>query len=383
MQTEALNNGCDNEQQRVAQAIVNKFADLGYPIKSEGFVVGDAVTRYTFSSQSSKLRLNRVDIFSDDIMLCADTSQDIMFYKPSDGQNVFSVEIANNRKRLLELDDLLESYEFKNAQGALDFAVGRDVEGNVIVADLAKLPHLLAAGTTGSGKSVFINGMLVSLMTKYSPEYVRFLLINADSGEMSCYNGSPYLLTAEVITNVCDAFAALDYLIAEMENRYLLFRQNGVCNIVGYNDKATNESAVKLPYLVCVVDELSIIMSERKAEFESKYMRLTQKSRAAGIHMAVTSQRADIRALTGVILANTPCRIAFKLCSVCDGRYFLGEGGAEKLVGQGDMLFWDSIRSARFKRVQGAYVSAEKLSYAIKRSVEQYGVYNDFNARQK
>lgn len=358
-----------------AQAIVNRFAELGFKIELEKIVAGDTVTRYLFSYLSENLNMHRIQSFSDDIRVCLDKNN-IMLYESSDGKNVFAVEVAGDERRLADLKELLDSPEFKNANGKLSFIMGRDVEGNVIVADLAQMPHLLIGGTTGSGKSIFINGIIASLMAKYPPEYLRFIIVDPRGVEMSRYNGSPYLLTTDVVTESADTLAAMDYLVSEMERRYETFCQCGARSIADYNEKAAENSVQKLPYLVLMVDELAYIAADNKKAFENKLIRLAQKSRASGIHVVLATQRPTVDVISGTIKANMPCRVAFKVFSPYDSRAILDDKGAENLIGRGDMLFSDPSKLG-FTRIQGAYVCEEDLCSFVKRSIEEKGVYYD------
>lgn len=348
------------DRKRTADAIVNKLAVFGIKVENVDIIVGPSVTRYTFRVLSQKTRMGDFRQYADDIKACVEAQEDIRIEAPIHGTGLVGIEVANKKKTPVVLRGLLDSEEFAKGKGNLVFAIGREITGKVIVADLADMPHLLIAGTTGSGKSVCLNCLIVSFIYKYGPEYVRFLMVDPKFVELSRYNGIPHMLTAEAITNVQDALAGMDYLIAEMESRYQLFRQTGVGNITEYNARINPKITQKLPYLVFVVDELADLMSVSKKAFEQKLMRLAQKSRAAGIHIVLATQRPSVDVITGTIKANLPCRMALKVASQADSSTILNGGGAEKLLGKGDMLFLGSGASDTL-RVQGAYVSNDEI----------------------
>lgn len=348
------------DRKHTADAIVNKLSVFGIKVENVDIIVGPSVTRYTFRVLSQKTRMGDFRQYADDIKACVEAQEDIRIEAPIHGTGLVGIEVANKKKTPVVLRGLLDSDEFAKGKGNLVFAIGREITGKVIVADLADMPHLLIAGTTGSGKSVCLNCLIVSFIYKYGPEYVRFLMVDPKFVELSRYNGIPHMLTAEAITNVQDALAGMDYLIAEMESRYQLFRQSAVGNISEYNSRINPKITQKLPYLVFVVDELADLMSVSKKAFEQKLMRLAQKSRAAGIHIVLATQRPSVDVITGTIKANLPCRMALKVASQADSSTILNGGGAEKLLGKGDMLFLGSGASDTL-RVQGAYISNDEI----------------------
>ena len=278
--------------------------------------------------------------------------------------------------------ELLESPAFTEAKGELVFAIGQEVTGDVVVADLTKMPHLLIAGTTGSGKSVCLNCLIVSLMYKYGPEYLRFVMVDPKFVELSRYTGIPHMLTPKTITAMNDALAAMDYLIAEMEARYQLFVTQGVDKISEYNKHINPRLTQKMPYLVYIVDELADLMSSNKKEFEKKIMRLAQKGRAAGIHVVLATQRPDTNVITGTIKSNLPCRMALKVSSAYDSQTIVGGGGAEKLLGYGDMLFMNPA-VAGLTRIQGAYIDNDEIRKLVKYSGEANEVFYDDSVSDK
>ncbi|MCM1195356.1 MAG: DNA translocase FtsK, partial [Firmicutes bacterium] len=350
-----------DDRKRCAQAIVGKLAVFGIKIELSDIIVGPSVTRYMFTVLSQKTRMGDFKQYSDDIKACVEAQDDIRIEAPVHGTNMVGIEVANKVKRPVVLRSLLESSDFQKDKGKLTFAIGQEITGKVVLADLSEMPHLLIAGTTGSGKSVCLNCLIVSLMYKYGPEYVRFVMVDPKFVELSRYNGIPHMLTTETITTMQDALACMDYLISEMEARYQLFRQNGVDKISEYNKRINTKTAQKLPYLVFVVDELADLMATSKKAFEAKLMRLAQKARAAGIHIVLATQRPDTNVITGTIKSNLPCRMALKVASQYDSQTIIGGGGAEKLLGRGDMLFMNSTGSSELTRVQGAYISNDEI----------------------
>ncbi len=345
---------------RAAEAITKKLAVFGIKVELADTIVGPSVTRYMFNVLSEKTRMSQFAQYSDDIKACVEATDDIRIEAPVHGTNMVGFEVANKVKRPVVLRALLESETFKKGKGNLVFAIGQEITGKVIIGDLSDMPHLLVAGTTGSGKSVVLNCLIVSLMYKYGPEYVRFMMVDPKIVELSRYNGIPHMLTRETITAANDAIAGMDYLINEMEARYQLFRQNNVGNISEYNSRINPRITNRLPYLVFIVDELADLMSTSKQAFESRLQRLAQKSRAAGIHIVLATQRPDVKTITGTIKTNLPCRIALKVASPADSITIINGGGAEKLLGKGDMLFM-SPGSAALERVQGAFVSNDEI----------------------
>ena len=357
-----------------AQAIVKKLAVFGIKTEALDPIVGSSVTQFRLKVLSDKTRMSDFKTYADDLKSCLEAKDDIRIEAPIPGTNLVGIEVANRTKSPVVLRSILQSSEFKNAKGKLVFALGQDITGHNIVADLADMPHLLVAGTTGSGKSVVLNCMIVSLIYKYSPEYVRFIMVDPKLVELSRYNGLPHMLTSEAITVTGDALAGMDYLINEMEARYQLFREAHVGNITEYNDTINPKLVQKLPYIVLVVDELSDLMASSKKSLESKIIRLAQKARAAGIHLVLATQRPSVDVITGLIKANLPCRIALKVGSSQDSRTILDYGGAEKLLGKGDMLYVSSD-SPNQKRIQGAYVGNDEIRQIVEYTRSQNEIY--------
>lgn len=361
-----------------ANAIVKKLGVFGIQVEAVEPVVGPTVTQFRFRPISEKTQMKEFYKYDADLKSCLEATGGIRIEAPIPGTNLVGVEVANKKKVPVMLRTIMESNEYRNAKGNLLFVLGQEITGRMVIEDLAEKPHLLIAGTTGSGKSVALNTMIVSMMYRYSPEYVRFLMVDPKMVELSKYSGCPHLLTSETIINVQDALSAMDYLINEMEARYKLFKEARVDNISSYNKSINPETTQKLPYIVFVVDELSDLMSTSKKAMESKILRLAQKSRAAGIHLVLATQRPSKDVITGTIKGNLPCRIALKVASYPDSGVIIGCGGAEKLLGNGDMLFMDS-KSDSLLRLQGPYVSNKEILALVDYNKAQNEVYYEDN----
>lgn len=339
--------------------IINKLSVFGIKVEAAGQVVGPSVTRYMFKVLSLKTKMSEFNQYAQDLKACLEATGEIRIEAPIPGTNLVGIEVANKTRTPVCLRTVLESKAYREKKGALVFVVGQQISGEMVIADLAKLPHLLVAGTTGSGKSVFLHSLIASLIYRYGPEYLRFIMVDPKLVEFGHYNGIPHMLTTETITDATDALAAMDYLIAEMEARYQLFRQVGATNIIDYNAKINPKLVQKLPYLVLVVDELADLMSISKKSFEAKLQRLAQKARAAGIHLVLATQRPDTQVISGTIKTNFACRVALKVASAVDSGTILGGGGAEKLLGNGDMLYMNPS-SSDLQRIQGTYLTDDE-----------------------
>jgi DNA segregation ATPase FtsK/SpoIIIE-like protein len=359
---EVLSTGISQEELRENCAlIVNKLEVFGIRVEALPPIVGPSVTQYRLRPLSDKIRMGQFAQYAGDIKSCLEAVGDIRIEAPIPGTNLVGMEVANRVRRTVMMRAILESKEFKTQKGHLNFAIGQDINGRYVIGDLGKMPHLLVAGTTGSGKSVALNAMIVSMMYKYSPEYLRFIMIDPKYVELSKYNGSPHLLTNEAVTTVADSISSLDYLIKEMNVRYGLLRQNRVSHIDEYNARINPKFEQKLPYIVLVVDELADIVLTAGKNFETKLAMIAQKSRAAGIHIVLATQRPSKEIVTGVIKANMPCKMALKVSSRVNSQIILDTTGAETLVGNGDMLYMDGA-SPEIRRIQGCYVSSSEIS---------------------
>jgi S-DNA-T family DNA segregation ATPase FtsK/SpoIIIE len=298
------------------------------------------------------VKVSKIINLSDD--LARNTSSTSARVSTIPGKNTVGIEIPNESRESVYLKEIVENDKFEKRDIKLPIAIGKSISGLPIIGDLAAMPHLLIAGTTGSGKSVCINTIIVSLLYRLSPDLCKFILIDPKMLELSAYEGIPHLLSP-VITDSKKAASALGWTVREMNNRYKLMSKEGVRNIDGYNKK----HKLKMPYIVVVVDEMSDLMLVAGKEIESYIQKLSQMARAAGIHIIMATQRPSVDVITGTIKANFPTRISFRVSSKIDSRTILGEQGAEQLLGNGDMLFMSSAN--RIVRIHGPYVSEKEI----------------------
>ena len=337
--------------------------------KVVAYYQGPSVTRFEVQPEPG-VKVSKITNLSDDLKLSL-AAKDIRIEAPIPGKRMIGIEIPNLQTRPVYLREVLEENVFVQSESPLTSAVGLDISGNPIVTDLKKMPHGLVAGSTGSGKSVFINSILVSLLYKAHPSDVRLLLIDPKMVELAPYNHIPHL-AAPVITDVKAATAALKWAVEEMDRRYELFAHSGARDIVRYNQKAIESGQLehKLPYLVIIIDELADLMMMSPADVEEAICRIAQKARACGIHLLVATQRPSVDVITGLIKANIPTRIAFSVSSQVDSRTILDQGGAEKLLGRGDMLFLENGTS-KTVRLQGTFVTDDEIEKVVEHVKEQ------------
>jgi S-DNA-T family DNA segregation ATPase FtsK/SpoIIIE len=306
-------------------------------------------------------KVSKITALANDLALAteAPTGQ-IRIEAPIPGRNLVGIEIPNRSLELVTLRTMLASSTMQKAKSKLTMALGLDVSGNPVVADLAKMPHVLIAGTTGSGKSVLINAIIASLLYRASPSEVKFILVDPKRVEFTAYNGIPHLLTP-VIVEPEKILSALKWAMNEMDRRYKLFAERGVRNIDGYNELSGFQA---LPFIVIIIDELADLMMFAPVEVEDSIARLAQMARATGIHLIIATQRPSVNVITGLIKANIPARIAFNVSSMIDSRVILDMPGAEKLLGRGDMLYIPPDQ-AKPTRIQGAYVSEKEVKRLV------------------
>ncbi|SFE37900.1 DNA translocase FtsK [Alteribacillus iranensis] len=334
--------------------------------------LGPAVTKYEVQPDTG-VKVSKIVNLADDLALAL-AAKDIRMEAPIPGKSAIGIEVPNQEIAMVTLREVLEAGS-KKEEHVLTVGLGRDISGEPVLASLHKMPHLLVAGATGSGKSVCINGIITSILVKAKPHEVKLMMIDPKMVELNVYNGIPHLL-APVVTEPKKAAQALKKVVAEMERRYDLFSHASVRNIEGYNEwikKHNNTEEAKqpeLPYIVVIVDELADLMMVASSEVEDAITRLAQMARAAGIHMIIATQRPSVDVITGVIKANIPSRIAFGVSSQTDSRTILDASGAEKLLGKGDMLF-QPVGSNKTTRVQGAFVSDEEVETIVNAVVEQ------------
>ncbi|WP_306437538.1 DNA translocase FtsK [Saccharibacillus sp. O23] len=324
-------------------------------------VRGPAVTRYEIQPDVG-VKVSRVVGLTDDIALAL-AAKDIRMEAPIPGKSAIGIEVPNNEVSMVTMREVMDTNVFADAPSKLTVAFGRDISGQTIVGNLARMPHLLVAGATGSGKSVCINGIIASILYKAKPDEVKFLMVDPKMVELNVYNGIPHLL-APVVTDPKRASMALKKIVVEMEKRYELFSKSSTRNIEGYNTLMKDNPSAILPYIVVIVDELADLMMVAAGDVEDAIARLAQMARAAGIHLIIATQRPSVDVITGVIKANIPSRIAFGVSSQVDSRTILDMGGAEKLLGRGDMLFMP-MGASKPVRVQGAFLSDNEVEEIV------------------
>jgi S-DNA-T family DNA segregation ATPase FtsK/SpoIIIE len=309
------------------------------------------------------VKLNRIVTLSDDIAL-AMKAQSVRIIAPIPGKGRVGVEVPNSQSSFVYLKEVLASREFSDSESKLTLALGKDITGQPIIADLDQMPHLLIAGTTGSGKTVCVNSLILSLLFKTTPIELKFLMIDPKMVELAPFNGLPHLL-CPVVTDAKKASNALNWVVNEMEERYRLLANAGARNIEAYNEKQE-----KIPYIVVIIDEFADLMAIVRDQIESAITRLAQLSRAVGIHLILATQRPSVDVITGVIKANLPARISFKVASKVDSRTVLDMNGADKLLGKGDMLF---LRPGESKliRIQGTLISDKEIEKVVNFSKSQ------------
>lgn len=346
-----------------AQLLNNTLKNFNVRAHVVNVTQGPAVTRFEVQPEPG-VKVNKITNLTDDIKLSL-AAEDIRMEAPIPGKHTIGIEIPNRKSKPVFLREVLESEAFKKEGSPLSVALGLDISGQPIVTDLRKMPHGLIAGATGSGKSVCINTMLVSLLYKATPQEVKLLLIDPKMVELAPYNRIPHLVSP-VITDVKAATAALKWAVEEMERRYELFAHTGVRDINRFNELAAKagQHSDKLPFIVVIIDELADLMMMSPADVEEAICRIAQKARACGIHLIVATQRPSVDVITGLIKANIPTRIAFSVSSQVDSRTILDSGGAEKLLGKGDMLFAEN-GSSKTIRLQGTFVSDDEIEQVV------------------
>ncbi|HEM3684031.1 TPA: DNA translocase FtsK [Streptococcus suis] len=367
--------GQGNEKKIVRQNIKvleDTFASFGIKVVVERAEIGPSVTRYELKPAVG-VRVNRISNLADDLALAL-AAKDVRIEAPIPGKSLVGIEVPNSEVAMVPFRELWEQSK-TDANKLLEIPLGKAVNGSVRSFDLTKMPHLLVAGSTGSGKSVAVNGIISSILMKAGPDQVKFMMIDPKMVELSVYNDIPHLLIP-VVTNPRKAARALQKVVDEMEKRYELFSQLGVRNLEGYNAKVeeynsrSDEKQIPLPLIVVIVDELADLMMVASKEVEDAIIRLGQKARAAGIHMILATQRPSVDVISGLIKANVPSRVAFAVASGTDSRTILGENGAEKLLGRGDMLFHPIGESAPV-RLQGSFISDDDVERIVSFVKEQ------------
>ncbi|MDD7113923.1 MAG: DNA translocase FtsK 4TM domain-containing protein [Lachnospiraceae bacterium] len=383
-QKQQLSPDYDKNLKETAMKLQSTLESFGVRVTITDISCGPTVTRYEmFPEQGTKV--SKILSLTDDIKLNLAAS-DIRIEAPIPGKAAIGIEVPNKENLTVHFRELIDNRVFRNYKSKLAFAVGKDIGGKIVVADLAKMPHLLIAGATGSGKSVCINTLIMSILYKAAPSEVKLIMIDPKMVELSTYNGIPHLLIP-VVTDPKKASGALNWAVAEMTDRYKKFTECSVRNIEGYNKKVDEliasgevdqDKMTKMPQIVIIIDELADLMMVAPGEVEDAIVRLSQLARAAGIHLVIATQRPSVNVITGLIKANVPSRIAFSVSSGVDSRTIIDMNGAEKLLGKGDMLFYPSGYQKPV-RVQGAFVSDAEVSRVVDflKENEDVAVYDD------
>ena len=364
----------DDLRQR-AEIIEKTLEGFGVPVQVVEANQGPAVTQFGLrpgtivrrnrkgEEKRVKVRVSQIQALSNDLALALAASP-LRIEAPVPGRDVVGVEVPNVQISLVALRGVMESEEFRQAHGTMVFGLGRDVSGQSVVADLARMPHLLVAGATGSGKSVCVNAIITALLLTHTPDSLRFLMIDPKRVELTVYNGIPHLI-APVVVDVERAVPVLQWATKEMDRRYKLFAKLGARNIEGYNEKLTARGEPMLPYIVILIDELADLMLSAPEDVERYICRIAQMARATGIHLVIATQRPSVDVVTGLIKANFPARIAFAVTSQVDSRVILDTPGAEQLLGRGDMLFM-APDASKLLRLQGCYVSDRETQRLVR-----------------
>lgn len=361
-----------------AKIIQDTLRNFGIEVELGEITTGPTVTQYSFRPAVG-VKLSRITTLSSDLALRLAARQ-VRIEAPIPGRSLVGIEVPNKKTAVIRLPELLQALEFENRKSNLLLALGKDVSGNYIFGDLKKMPHLLLAGSTGSGKSVCINTILLSLLYQNSPEDLKLILVDPKRVELTPYNGIPHLLSDVIVENG-KVLSALRWAIGEMERRYKSLQEVGSKDIMSFNTKAksgemfkrvnnetgeiTEETITKIPYIIIVIDELADLMASHGKEVEGAVIRLAQMSRAVGIHLVLSTQKPIVTVITSLIKSNIPARIAFRVPALMDSRTILDASGAEKLLGNGDMLY-SAAEAVDLRRVQGAFVSEEEIKRVVK-----------------
>ena len=345
-----------------ASKLQKTLYSFGVSAKVENVSVGPAITRYELKPAEG-VRVSKIANLADDIALNL-AAKTIRIEAPIPGKQAVGIEVPNEESEMVHIREILETDAFTNSKSKLAFALGKDVSGEAVVADIAKMPHVMIAGATGSGKSVCINTLISSIIYKAKPSEVKLVMVDPKIVELSVYNGIPHLLIP-VVTDPKKAAGALAWAVQEMENRYTMFASKGVRDLKGYNEAVEQKGELgKLPHIVIIIDELADLMMVAKGDVEDAICRLAQKARAAGMHLVIATQRPSVDVITGLIKANIPSRIAFAVSSQVDSRTILDQVGAEKLLGKGDMLFFPT-GAPKPTRIQGSFISDKEVEKIV------------------
>lgn len=367
----------ENHDERM-EIIKQTLADFHINAEPQSFVQGPSVTRYEVMMPAG-ISVKRVLGLSEDLQMRLAVEYGVRIQAPIPGKNLIGIEVANSSKVTVGLKEVLMGMANKKIKPeSLTFAIGKDIVGDAICDDLAKGPHYLVAGATGAGKSVCLNTLLVSLVMRYSPEELKLILVDPKRVEFRVYEHLPHLMIDEIITDPKKVLAVLNWLVEEMERRYAMFESSGslIDNIEAYNTHIASDTVPRMPRIVLIIDELADLMSHIKKDLEARIQILTQKARAAGIHLVLATQRPSVNVITGVIKTNLPSRIAFKVTNFQDSQTILDKAGAEKLLGYGDMLYKNSVMPDS-ERYQGAFISKTEVSNVVNYIIEHNKAYFD------
>jgi len=381
----AINDADPGDKERNVAIIIRKLKDFGIGVEAGEIMVGPAVTQYTFRPAVG-VKISRILSLQNDLALAL-SARSIRIEAPIPGKPLIGIEIPNRKTANVKVRDMLESKEFAQRKSNLTFALGKDVNGNFILEDIGKMPHLMIAGATGKGKSVAINSLIISLLYQNSPKDLKFIMVDPKRVELSLYNKIPHLL-ADVITDSNKVVTVLKWAVGEMERRFRLMQDISSRDIASYNrevaagrkrtytdletGKVEEEELDKLPHIIIVIDEMADLMASHGKEVEGAIVRLAQLARAVGIHLVVSTQRPEVRVITGLIKANITNRIAFQVGSQIDSRTILDMAGAEKLLGNGDLLYV-STNSSKPKRIQGGFITELEVKKVVKFIIDQNG----------
>lgn len=351
-----------NEIRERGTTLVETLKSFGVQTRIVGVHRGPSVTRYELQPAAG-VKVSRITGLTDDIALNL-AAEGIRIEAPIPGKAAVGIEIANKKRDSVSIRELIDSDEFRKSKGKLEFAVGKDIEGNIVMGDISKMPHLLVAGTTGAGKSVFTNSIIMNILYKASPEEVKLILIDPKQVEFPIYNGIPHLLIP-VVTEARKAAGALGWAVAEMMKRYKTFADNGVRDLEDYNEyQKDKEDLEPIPQIVIVIDELADLMMAAPKEVEDSICRIAQLARAAGMHLIIATQSPRVDVVTGLIKANIPSRVALKVSNNVDSRVILDEGGADKLLGRGDLLY-KPVGMGKPMRIQGSFIPTSEVRAVV------------------
>ncbi len=353
--------GYKDDLKKEGEKLIETLSNFNIPCNILQINKGPTITRYEIQPAPG-IKVSRITGLSNDIALALATS-DIRMEAPIPGKSAIGIEVPNKSKTSVYLRSLIESKEYKSIGTNIPFALGKDIAGKNVIASIDKMPHLLIAGATGSGKSVCINSLIMSILFRAKPDEVKLILVDPKVVELSIYNGLPHLLIP-VVTDPRKAANALNWAVSEMTNRYKIFAQNSVRDLESYNEKMVKEDNEKMPQIVIIIDELADLMTVASSEVEEYITRIAQLARACGMHLVIATQRPSVDVITGVIKANIPSRIAFAVSSHIDSRTILDTGGAEKLLGKGDMLY-HPIGLPKPIRIQGTFISDDEIKRVV------------------